>query len=63
MRNLCAGNEEVQQRIRELEVVTAVESPELSKLGLRLEMDRDSGQMKVVRTEQHPMHPQYKQQS
>jgi hypothetical protein len=34
-----------------VQVETAVESPELQKLGLRLELDKATGKMQVVKTE------------
>ncbi|GFR50142.1 hypothetical protein Agub_g12294, partial [Astrephomene gubernaculifera] len=52
LRNMCEGSEEVQKRIAGLELQTAVETPELQKLGLRLELDKATGKMKVSKTKE-----------
>jgi hypothetical protein len=48
----CAGSEAARTQIAALKPVAAVESPELSALGMRMEWDSSTGRMKVVRTEQ-----------
>ncbi|KAG2484138.1 hypothetical protein HYH03_017020 [Edaphochlamys debaryana] len=52
VRNMAEVSTEVQQRIAGLELQTVVETPELKKLGLKLELDKASGKMKVTKTEE-----------
>eukprot|EP00198_Chlamydomonas_reinhardtii_P004947 XP_001694283.1 predicted protein [Chlamydomonas reinhardtii] len=52
VRNMAEGSEEVQARIAGLELQTTVETPELQQLGLRLELDKATGKMKVTKTEE-----------
>ncbi|KXZ42852.1 hypothetical protein GPECTOR_114g303 [Gonium pectorale] len=52
VRNMCEGNEEVQRRIAGLELQTSVQTPELQKLGLRLDLDKATGKLKVSKTEE-----------
>ncbi|EFJ48425.1 hypothetical protein VOLCADRAFT_60587 [Volvox carteri f. nagariensis] len=47
VRNMCEVSEEVQGRIAGLELQTAVETPELRQLGLKLELDKTTGKLKV----------------
>uniref|UniRef100_A0A7S3VJ23 Ataxin-10 domain-containing protein n=1 Tax=Dunaliella tertiolecta TaxID=3047 RepID=A0A7S3VJ23_DUNTE len=54
VRNLCAGSMTAQERIKQLEPVEPVESPELRALGMRLEMDHKTGKLKVVRNNEMP---------
>ncbi len=51
VRNLCEGNEAAQRAIADLQACTAVDSAELQKLGLRVELDKDTGKLKVERRE------------
>lgn len=49
VRNLCAGSATAREAAAALKPVGAVETPELSKLGLKLELDAVSGKMQVVK--------------
>lgn len=49
VRNLCQGNDAVQQAILDLHPVAPVQSPELSQMGLQVEMDSASGRFSVVK--------------
>ncbi|GAX78856.1 hypothetical protein CEUSTIGMA_g6294.t1 [Chlamydomonas eustigma] len=49
VRNLCAGSEEAQKRIQDLEVVSAINTPETRRMGIRLERDPITGKMKAVK--------------
>ncbi|GLC74061.1 hypothetical protein PLESTF_001455700 [Pleodorina starrii] len=48
VRNMCEGSEEVQGRISGLQLQTAVETPELQQLGLKLELDKGTGKLKLL---------------
>ncbi|GIL57752.1 hypothetical protein Vafri_12898 [Volvox africanus] len=52
VRNMCESSQEVQARIAGLELQTAVETPELRQLGMRLELDKTTGKLKVSKTEE-----------
>lgn len=43
---------QVQRRIAGLELQTGVETPDLGRLGLKLQLDKGSGKMQVVQTEE-----------
>ncbi|GAB4823120.1 hypothetical protein N2152v2_010166 [Parachlorella kessleri] len=48
VRNLCEGNEAAQAAIRELQLCTALETEETRQLGVKLELDKSSGRLRVV---------------
>jgi hypothetical protein len=52
VRNLCEGNAQVQEYIRQLKVVDTVGSPELEQMGMRLQLDKRTGKMKLVQEQQ-----------
>ena len=49
LRNLCEGNDAVQQAIMDLHPVAAVQSPELDQMGLQVQLDSNSGKVCVVK--------------
>ncbi|KAL4444556.1 hypothetical protein ABPG77_002373 [Micractinium sp. CCAP 211/92] len=49
VRNLCEGNPEAQEAIRQLHLCTTVESEELQRLGVKLELDEQTGKLRVTK--------------
>lgn len=49
LRNLCEGNEAVQQAILDLQPVAAVQTPEMAQMGLAVQLDSKSGKFQVVK--------------
>lgn len=49
VRNLCEGNPEAQEAIRQLQLCTTVESEELQRLGVKLELDEQTGKLRVTK--------------
>jgi hypothetical protein len=49
MHGYPAGSDAARTLIAGLQPVAAVESPELSALGMRMEWDKQTGKMRVVR--------------
>ncbi|KAG1658733.1 hypothetical protein FOA52_002748 [Chlamydomonas sp. UWO 241] len=50
VRNMCAVSAAARAAIEGLEVVGSVDTPELRRMGMRLELDKGTGKMAVVRT-------------
>lgn len=48
VRNLCEGNESIQESISSLRAHSTVESPDLQKIGMKLELDGQTGKPKMV---------------
>uniref|UniRef100_A0A0E0K801 Ataxin-10 domain-containing protein n=1 Tax=Oryza punctata TaxID=4537 RepID=A0A0E0K801_ORYPU len=48
VKNLLEGNEENQKEVSELKMQEAVITPEIADIGLRVEMDKETGQPKLV---------------
>mmetsp|Transcript_53119 Transcript_53119/g.168630 ORF Transcript_53119/g.168630 Transcript_53119/m.168630 type:complete len:224 (+) Transcript_53119:2031-2702(+) len=51
VRNMCEGNDAIQQSIRDLQVVGAKQNEDLAAAGLRVEMDDISKQPRIVRVD------------
>jgi ataxin-10 len=51
VRNMCEGNDAVQQAVLDLQPVSPVQSPELSQMGLQVQLDTSSGKFHLVSTE------------
>ncbi|KAL4436610.1 hypothetical protein ABPG75_003749 [Micractinium tetrahymenae] len=49
VRNLCEGNPEAQEAIRQLQLCTTVESEEMKRLGVKLELDEQTGKLRVTK--------------
>ena len=48
VRNLCEGNESIQESISSLRAHSTVDSPDLQKIGMKLELDGQTGKPKMV---------------
>lgn len=57
IRNLCEGNEAVQQAIVDLQPLSPVLSPDLHSMGITVEMDAANGKVSIVRQAQTGMCP------
>ena len=49
VRNMCTGNEAVQQAILELQPVAPLQNPDPMHLGLQVQMDPATGKFSVVK--------------
>lgn len=49
IRNACQGNEAVQQYVSQFQAVDAVQSPELDKMGMQLELDQMTHKLKLTK--------------
>lgn len=54
VRNLCDGNTAAQEAIRQLQLCTTVESEEGDRLGVKVEMDPQTGKLRVTKREPPP---------
>ena len=48
VRNLCEGNEDIQQSISSLRACSTVDNPELQRMGMKLQLDGQTGKPKLV---------------
>ena len=48
LRNLCEGNDAVQQAIVDLQPVAPVQNPELKQMGLQVQLNPATGKFSVV---------------
>lgn len=48
VRNLCEGNEIIQNSISSLRACSTVDSPDLQQMGMQLELDGQTGKPKMV---------------
>lgn len=48
VRNLCEGNDAIQESISSLRAHSAVHSPELQQIGMKIELDGETGKPKMV---------------
>ena len=48
LRNLCEGNDSVQQAILDLQPVAPVQDPQLRQMGLQVELNPATGKLSVV---------------
>ena len=48
VRNLCEGNEFIQESIGSLRACSTVDSPDLQQMGMQLELDGTTGKPKMV---------------
>lgn len=48
VRNLCEGNDAIQECISSLRAHTTVDSPDLQQLGMKIELDGKTGKPKMV---------------
>ena len=48
VRNLCSGNERVQDHIAALAPVEAVQSPELTRMGMEVRLDQATHKLQLV---------------
>ncbi|CAD7702377.1 unnamed protein product [Ostreobium quekettii] len=51
VRNMCEGSAEAREFISGLQLQTVVDLPELAERGIKIEVDRDTGKLKVVKRE------------
>ncbi|EFN52144.1 hypothetical protein CHLNCDRAFT_27021 [Chlorella variabilis] len=51
VRNLCEGNAQAQEAIRQLQLCTTVDNEELKRMGVRMELDEHSGKLRVIKRE------------
>lgn len=49
IRNMCEGNEAVQQYVSQFQAVEAVQSPELDRMGMQVELDGLTHKLKLVK--------------
>ena len=52
IRNLCENNKAVQQAIVDLQPISPILGPDLSSMGIEVEMDATNGKMSIVRQAQ-----------
>ena len=48
VRNLCEGNESIQESISSLRACSTVDSPDLQRIGMQLELDGQTGKPRMV---------------
>ena len=48
VRNLCEGNDSIQESISGLRACSTVDSPDLQQIGMKLELDGQTGKPKMV---------------
>ncbi len=48
VRNLCEGNDAIQESISSLRAHSTVDSPELQQIGMKIELDGKTGKPKMV---------------
>ena len=48
VRNLCEGNQAIQESISSLQVCSTVDSPDLQQIGMKLQLDRQTGKPRMV---------------
>lgn len=53
-----AGSASAVSQIQELQPVGTMQSPEMERMGIKIELDKDSGKFKVVNTKPHLTTPQ-----